>query len=144
MPLPDPNRQPEFYAGVLPKRFLAWIIDSMAIVAVSVIIVVMTGFLGLFIWPLLYLTIGFVYRLFTLSNLSATPGMIFTGIEIRAADGRKIDKPEAFWHTSIYTIGLFVPFVQLASVILMAASPRGQGLSDMFVNTTALNRRVTM
>lgn len=141
--LPDSDRQPEFYADVLPKRFFAWVIDSCAILVLSVLGVIFTGFLGLFVWPLLYLALGFVYRWFTLASWSATPGMVFAGIELRASHGRRFDSPQAFWHTLGYTISIAIPILQVVSVILMVTSRHNQGLSDHLLSSVAINRRVT-
>lgn len=139
--LPDPDRQPQFYAGVPAKRLIAWIIDTILTVAAAAIFVVMTAFIGIFIWPLLILTIGFAYRTLTLAAGSATWGMRFVGIEMRAQDGGRFDLGLALAHTTGYTISFAVPVLQVISVIMMLVSPRGQGLSDMFLGTTALNRR---
>jgi uncharacterized RDD family membrane protein YckC len=142
--LPDPDRQPHFYSGVPAKRFAAWIVDTFLIFALAALIVVLTGFVGLLIWPLLYLAVGFVYRYVTLANGSATWGMRFAGIELRAQDGTRFDTSLAFLHTAGYTISFAVPVLQVISVAMMLTSPRAQGLTDALLGSVAINRRSVM
>ena len=139
--LPDPDRQPQFYESVPAKRLLAWIVDTVLILALCIVAVVLTAFVGLFIWPLLYLTIGFAYRVITLANGSATLGMRFVGIEFRDTEGARLDMPLALMHTTGTTISFALPILQVISVVMMLTSSRGQGLTDTIIGTVALNRR---
>lgn len=139
--LPDPISQPQFYASVASKRLVAWIVDSIVILVLSLIVVLLTAFVGLFIWPLLYLVVGFAYRTVTLANGSATWGMRFAGVEIRNAFGERLDLGLALAHTAGYTLSIAIPLIQVVSIIMMLTSARGQGLTDAFLGTVALNRR---
>ncbi|MBK0326743.1 RDD family protein [Rhodobacteraceae bacterium F11138] len=141
--LPDPDRQPQFYAMVPTKRLLAWIIDMVIILLFSLGTVLLTAFVGAFVWPLLVLIIGFAYRVVTLANGSATWGMRFVGIEIRTADGMRLDMPMALAHTAGYTVSIAMPILQVISIVMMLTGARGQGLTDAFLGTVALNRRAT-
>ncbi|KMW57067.1 RDD family protein [Candidatus Rhodobacter oscarellae] len=138
--LPDPQIKPEFYASTATKRLLAWFIDFAAISAICVVILPFTAFLALFIFPVLYLVVGFFYRVITISNGSATPGMRFMAIELRTREGARLDRTLALLHTLGYTLSTSMVLVQLASMALMATTPRGQGLSDLILGTTAINR----
>lgn len=139
--LPDPDYQAEFYASVAPKRLVAWVIDSILIFGLCLITVLLTAFVGMFIWPLLYLVIGFVYRAVTIANGSATLGMRFAGIELRALNGRRLDAGQATLHTIGYSLSLAIPVLQVISVIMMLTTARGQGLSDSLLGTVMINRR---
>lgn len=139
--LPDPDYQAEFYSAVAPKRLVAWVIDSILIFSLCLLVVVLTAFVGLFIWPLLYLVIGFLYRTVTIANGSATLGMRFVGIELRDLSGRRLDTGQAVLHTAGYSISLAIPILQVVSVIMMLTTARGQGLSDALLGTAMLNRR---
>jgi uncharacterized RDD family membrane protein YckC len=141
--LPDPLRQPEFYNGVLPKRLVAWLMDSALIFLCCLLALPLTGFLALFFWPFLYLLIGFLYRVVTISGFSATPGMMFMGLELRNAQGALFDGQDALKHTAGFTISFAIPILQVVSIVLMATSARGQGLSDNLIGSVVLNRRVT-
>jgi uncharacterized RDD family membrane protein YckC len=138
--LPDPDRQPQFYNGVTSKRFIAWIIDTALIIGVCVLIGLMTFFVGYFFFPLLLLLVGFIYRVATITSGSATWGMRFTGIEFRTQDGELFDGQMALLHTAGYTISMAIFPLQLISVVLMIVGVRGQGLSDNFLGTVAINK----
>lgn len=140
--LPDPVMQPDFYANVTIKRGVAWVIDTVIILALLVPVVVMSAFLGLLILPFLYLVTGFVYRVATLAGRSATWGMRVMAIEFRDHRGAHFDVGQAFLHTLGFTLSMAFFPVQLVSIAMMCISERGQGLTDMVLGTVALNRRV--
>lgn len=139
--LPDPIRQPQFYDGVPFKRLVAWLIDSALIFLISAIVVIVTAFVGLLVWPLLYLTIGFVYRVVTLANGSATWGMRFAGIEFRSDSGARLDTSQAALHTAGFTVSFAIPVLQVVSVGMMLIDSHGRGLTDMVLGTVAINRQ---
>ena len=141
MHLADPDTQPEFYASVAPKRAIAWVIDTVAIILLCVLIVPFTAFIGLIFFATLYFVIGFLYRLITITGGSATLGMRLMAIEFRDASGRRFDLSTAFWHTTGYTVWWMFAPLQFVSAILMLVSSRGQGLSDHILGTTVLNCR---
>ena len=139
--LPDPARQPEFYASVPTKRALAWVFDMVITVAFLIPALVMTAFIGLFFLPFLYFTVGFIYRVITLSTGSATWGMRLMSIELRDARGQRFDFSQAFLHTAGYTFSLLVAPLQLVSALFMCVTERGQGLSDLVLGSVMINRR---
>lgn len=140
--LPDPMVQPEFYDSVTIKRGLAWVIDAALILALVIPIVVMTLFLALWFLPLLFLVVGFIYRVATITNRSATWGMRLMSIEFRDSRGEHFDFSQAFMHTLGYTVSMSVFPLQLISIAMMFLTERGQGLTDMLLGTVALNRRM--
>ncbi|MBV7393189.1 RDD family protein [Mameliella alba] len=138
--LPDPDRQAAFYDGVTIKRGVAWVLDTLLISLITLPIAIFS-IVGLFMIPLLFLVIGFLYRWMTIAGRSATPGMRFMNIEFRNAWGERFDGGQAFLHTLGYTLIATTVILQLASIVLMFLSERGQGLHDMVLGTVALNRR---
>ncbi len=140
--LPDPSRQPQFYASVPGKRLIAWIVDLVLVVIVCIAVLPLTGFLGIFFWPTMLLVIGFAYRVATLAMGSATWGMQFAGIELRDASGARFDLSLAMMHTIGYSVSVAFPILQVISIVLMLTSARGQGLTDSLLGTVAINRRV--
>jgi len=86
------------------------------------------------------LVIGFFYRWFTIANRSATWGMRMMSIELRDAAGHRLDSGTAFWHTAGYTFSVVTAPLQLVSIVMMALTARGQGLSDTVLGTVMLNR----
>ncbi|MEM1351162.1 MAG: RDD family protein [Pseudomonadota bacterium] len=142
--LPDPQAQPAFYENVPLKRLFAWVVDATVTAVGCVMILPFTAFTGLFFLPFLFLVVGFAYRVITISNYSATLGMLLFAIELRQGDGTRMETASAFAHTLGYTMSWFVPVFQLISVIMMASTERGQGLSDMVLNTVMINKRATI
>lgn len=138
--LPDPVRQAEFYDGVAFKRGIAWVIDTIVIVAITLPLA-LVSIVGLFMIPLLYIIVGFLYRWFTISGGSSTWGMRMMAIELRDAYGRRLDGQQALFHTLGYSFTMTTVVLQIASIVMMLVSERGQSLTDMVMGTTALNLR---
>ena len=141
MQLADPITQPQFYRDVAAKRFLAWVIDTIIIILVSLLIVPFTAFAAAFFFLGLMAVVGFMYRVITLATGSATWGMRIMAIEIRDPHGAQLDLGQAFLHTVGYTVSWAFTPLQLISMVLMATSNRGQGLTDVVLGTAAINRK---
>ncbi|MEL6565169.1 MAG: RDD family protein [Pseudomonadota bacterium] len=141
MHLADPVTQPQFYRDVAGKRLLAWVVDTILVFLICLLILPFTAFVAAFFFLGLMAVVGFVYRLISLTGGSATLGMRLFAIEFRRADGTRFDLGTAFLHTVGYTASWAVAPLQLISIVLMATSARGQGLTDMVLGTAALNRR---
>lgn len=139
--IPDPQAQPDFYKDVALKRLMAWGVDAALTLLACIVILPFTAFTGLFFFPFLFLVVGFAYRTITIANGSATWGMRLFAIELRRASGEKMDAASAFAHTSGYTISWMLPILQLISVVLMASTERGQGLSDHVMGTVMINKK---
>ena len=139
---PDPVLNADFYSGVTAKRAIAWAIDTAMILFLLILALPFTGFLGIFVWPLLWLVVSFAYRTLTLAGGSSTWGMRIMSIEFRAHDGQAFGFGEAFVHTLIYTVSMGFVVPQVVSVLLMALSQRGQSLGDMLLGSVAINRPV--
>lgn len=139
--LPDPHYQAEFYADVPAKRLIAWVIDIVLILAMTLLVIVFTAFIGIFFAGFLFVAIGFAYRVVTLASRSATLGMRMVSIELRNARGEPLDFGQALLHTAGYYVSMSMVIVQLVSIIMMLTSPRGQGLTDVILGTAAVNRR---
>lgn len=138
--LPDPDRQAEFYSDVAVKRAIAWVVDTALVALLTVLALPLTAFLGLFFLPVLFLFLGFLYRWATIARFSATLGMRMLGIEFRDRFGQRFDAGLAFLHTMGFSVISAFVLPQLISGALMATTRRGQGLVDMFLGTTAINR----
>lgn len=138
--LPAPQTQPEFYADVPVKRLVAWVVDMVLIALLCVLILPFTAFTGIFFFPFLILVVGFVYRVVTLANGSATLGMRFVGIEFRTQHGDRFELGHAFLHTLGYSISLSFFVLQVISIVLMLTTSRAQGLTDHIMGSVAINR----
>ncbi|XDA99665.1 RDD family protein [Sulfitobacter sp. LCG007] len=140
---PDPQTQAQFYRDVPLKRLLAWVVDTIVTVIACVLILPFTAFTGLFFLPALYVTVNFIYRFLTLAGGSATWGMRLFAIELRQADGSRLGGGSALMHTIGYVASWAVAPLQLISVVMMAVTERGQGLTDHALGTVAINRRAS-
>ncbi|MGH1330573.1 MAG: RDD family protein [Paracoccaceae bacterium] len=138
--LPDPETQAEFYADVPAKRLVAFVIDTVIVSLLTLIIIPFTLFTALFYLPFLWLVVGLAYRIITLTNGSATPGMRLTGIEMRDSSGARFGLGLAAAHTILFAISMSMFFPQVASIILMMTGERAKGLSDHILSTAAINR----
>ena len=138
--LPDPERQAEFYDSVPVKRGLAWVVDTILIALITTVLALLS-IVGVFFWLAIFVGVSFVYRWITIALGSATPGMRLMAIEFRDAYGQRLNTMQALLHT----VGVFGAWGfgsgQLASIVFMVTTDRGQGLTDMVLGTTALNRR---
>lgn len=138
--LPDARARADFYAGIRTKRLIAWVLDVVLIAVLSAILLPFTAFSALFFFPFFMLVIGFFYRWFTITAGSATWGMVLMAIQLRDGDGYKLSGSLAFWHTVGYSVSVAMAPLQLVSVGLMCVTDRRQGLTDLILNTAAINR----
>lgn len=140
MSLPDPIYEPEFYQALLVKRLLAWGVDMLITLAIVVALVVITVFLGLFFLPVLWIAVSVAYRWVMLSNYAATAGMMLAGIKLRHLNGRRPDPVVCLLHAVIFSFSIAFVLPQIASVALMMVTPYRQGLNDLLLGTTMINR----
>ena len=141
MPLPHPETQPEFFEDVVSKRLMAWIVDVVLISAMTAVLTVFSLFTALFVLPLVFALVGFIYRWIGLTRHSATVGMRLMSVEFRKADGEDFDSSTAFLHTAGYYASVAVFPAQLVSIVMMLMSERRQGLTDTVLGTALLNMR---
>jgi len=136
--LPDPALEPAFYEGVLVKRALAWVVDVVLLAVLTVVLATLT-LVGLFFMPLIYMVLSFLYRTALLQG-GGTLGMRLFGIEIRGPSGHRLRGGEAAIHTLIYLVSMSFVLPMILSWGAMVSTARGQGLPDLVVGSTAINR----
>ncbi len=142
MRLPDPQIEPEFYHALVVKRGLAWVVDLVITLLIVIVAVVLTAFIGLFFFPVLWVAVSIAYRWVMLSNYAATAGMMLAGIKLRHLDGRVPDPVTCLVHAVIFSFSMGFVVPQVASVALMLVTPYRQGLNDVILSTTMINRWV--
>lgn len=138
--LPDPDLHPGFYSGTVPKRFFAWLVDTVIVGLFVGIAVLFTVFIGLFFLPVLWLSVEAVYRIITMTGRSATLGQRLFGIEFRDHAGRRFALPQAAVHVLGYLVSMSFLIPQVISIVMMMVNARGQGLADMLLGNAAINR----
>ncbi|MDR9427569.1 MAG: RDD family protein [Salibaculum sp.] len=137
---PDPDRLPEFYRGVPGKRVIAWLLDWVVASVISALLLPLTFFLGLFVFPVMVAVVGFFYRWSTLAGGSATWGMRLMAAELRDTEGLRLDGRTAFLHVALHYGLLIVWPGLLGSGVVTLMTPKRQGLHDLVLGTVALNR----
>ncbi|MCC5968376.1 MAG: RDD family protein [Pararhodobacter sp.] len=140
MSLPNPDDEPGLYRDLILKRFVAWSVDLVITLVIVAAIVIMTVFLGLFFLPVLWFAVSVTYRAVMLSNYSATAGMMLAAIRLRHLDGRRPDPVICVLHSVIFSAAMASVVGQIISVGLMLITPYRQGLNDVFLQTTMINR----
>ena len=137
---PDPATQSHFYADVPLKRVFAWGIDTVITAFLVALVVPFTGFLALFFMGGLYIAVNFLYRWIGLARHSATFGMRVMGVQFRDVQGLPIGGGLALVHTLAYALSVAFVIPQIVSVLMMGATQRGQGLTDVVLGTVLINR----
>ena len=144
MALPDPERDSQFYEGVPLRRLAAFVIDFIVILLLtmlSMFIVALATFgLGTVLFFLVFSLTGFAYRWIMLFKRSATVGMLLTGIEIRRADGEKMDRASAFLHTVGFLVTFFFAPLLIIGWFLMMSDPYKRVMHDLVLGSAAINR----
>ena len=140
----DPAVHPERYDGVRTRRIFAFLIDATAIFFLMVAAYVVIAVLGVFTLGLLWLlfpavwpVVAILYSVMTLGGpSSATPGMRFTGIEVRTVDGGRMDYGLALLHALLFwaSVAILTPFVLLVALF----TERKQLLHDLIIGTAAV------
>lgn len=89
--IPDPAAQPEFCADVPGKRFMAWVLDTIIIVSMTLVACLLTLGIGFFVFLGVMTLVGLAYRIVTIANGSATWGMRIAAVEMRDSQGQPMN-----------------------------------------------------
>lgn len=140
MRLPDPADDPGYYADLVPKRALAWVVDVVVTLIALILVLVLTLFLAAPLFLLVWAALAIAYRYVMLTRYDATLGMMLASLRLRHLDGRQPTSTVYFWHAAIYS-GAMATFVgQIASVAMILTTPYKQGLNDLVMQTTMVHR----
>jgi len=140
----DPAVHPERYDGVRTRRIFAFLIDAALILFLMVAAYIVIAVVGIFtlglLWfllPAVWPVVAILYSVMTLGGrYSATPGMRFTGIEIRTTGGGRMDYGLALLHGLLFwaSIAILTPLVLLVALF----TERKQLLHDLIIGTAAV------
>jgi uncharacterized RDD family membrane protein YckC len=140
----DPAVHPERYEGVRTRRSFAFLIDGAVILmlmAVASIIIAVLGIftlgLGWLLFPAVWPLVAILYTVLTLGGPhSATPGMRFTGIEVRTLRGERMNYLLALAHSVLFwiTVTILTPLVLIVALF----TPRKQLLHDLAISVAAI------
>lgn len=136
------------FDGILVRRVIAHIIDSIIVYAATAALVVALALmnlvtLGLFAAPIVGLGVLvpiLYFTAFTGGARSATPGMRFMKIELITVTGGRPGYPEAGLRTVLYYASIMV----LSPLILVVAlfNERHRALHDILTSTSVVNHLV--
>lgn len=142
----DPAERPELYDGVRTRRIFAFLVDATIILVLMALASFVVAVLGLFTFglgwlllPLIWPFVAILYTMFTLGGpRSATPGMRFTGVEMRTWYGAPMYPVLALAHAVGFwlSVTLLTPLVLLVSLL----APRKRLLHDILLGTLVIRR----
>jgi uncharacterized RDD family membrane protein YckC len=140
----DPAVHPERYDGVRTRRIFAFLIDSALILALMIAAYIVIAIVGLFtlgllwfLFPAVWPVVAIVYSVLTLGGpASATPGMRFTGIELRTVRGGRLDYGLALLQTVLFwlSVSILTPLVLIVGLF----TERKQLLHDLLLGIIAV------
>ena len=140
----DPAVHPEAYDGVRTRRIFAFVFDAVLVFLLMIVAYVVIAILGIFtlglgwlLLPAVWPVVAILYAVLTVGGpASATPGMRFTGIEIRTVPGGRPDYLLALLHA----LGFWFSVAILTPLILVVAlfTERKQLLHDLVLSTIAV------
>lgn len=141
----DPAQQSQLFVGVLRKRFVAFIVDAIIILALTTIAYVVVALLGIVTLGLAWLLFGLVfpavglgYNALTIGGPnSATVGQRMMGLEVRMWFGGKVTPLVAAFHALLFWFSLVV----FCPILLWALfDPRKRFLHDILAGVVVINR----
>jgi uncharacterized RDD family membrane protein YckC len=143
----NPAVHPERFEGVRTRRVFAFLIDAVVVLFLMVAAYLIIAVVGIFTLGLLWLllpavwpVVAILYSVLTLGGPnSATPGMRFTGIEMRTVRGERMSYGLALLHV----LGFWISVVILTPLVLLVAlfTPRKQLLHDLVLGTVAVRSK---
>ncbi len=143
--LPDPATSPELFDGVLIRRSIAFLIDTVIMSIGIAIAAVLLGILGVLTlgiaWLGYFILVPAVIILYYASTLGssgrATIGMRVMDIVLTPTRTKPLDGVRAVLHPLIFWVTIWV-FWPLLAIALF--TPRRQLLHDLFVGTLMVRR----
>lgn len=140
-----PEREPELFAGVLGRRFAAFLVDAAIIIVLTVAGWLLFAVLGILTFGLAWLLFGLVFPLVALGYTgltlggpaSATVGMRMMGLEMRTWYGEPMYFVLAVVHAVAFwlSVGILTPFILLVGLF----NGRKRLLHDFLLGTVVIN-----
>ena len=145
---PDPITQSQLYQGIVFKRFLAYVVDVIALGILLVVAWLVLGLLSLLTFGLLsplmaaaMFLIPYAYHVLQIGGASAaTLGMRMMGLQVHSL----VDSPKpSFLQATILTLVFYgtVPITGFLILAVVFFNPYRRTLHDYLSGTIVLNRR---
>ena len=141
----DPVKDPQLFQGLIRKRSVAFIVDAIIILALTVVAYVVVALLSIITLGLAWLLFGLVfpavglgYNALTIGGPnSATIGQRMMGLEVRMWFGGKVTPWIAAFHALLFWFSLVV----FCPILLWAFfDPRKRTLHDILAGVLVINR----
>lgn len=144
--LPDPATAPDLFEGLLTRRVLAFIVDTVIMGALTVLVTVFGGILGFFTlglaWLALIVVIPLVilgYYVVTLgSTRRATIGMQMMDLVLTPTRGQPLDGWKILIHPLVFWVTVWVAWP--LSLLVALLTPRREMVHDLISGTLMLRR----
>ena len=144
--LPDPSTAPELFDGVLVRRSVAFVIDTVVLGFISMLLLLVGGIAGVFTLRLAWLALPIVIPLAILgyyaatlgSPMRATVGMSLMDIVLVPARGYPLDGWKILVHPIVFWITVWVAWP--ISLFVALITPRRQMVQDLVTGTLMLRR----
>jgi uncharacterized RDD family membrane protein YckC len=140
----DPAVHPERYQGVRTRRSFAFLVDLGVVLFLMIVSWIVIGVLGVFtlgvgwlLFPAVWPAVAILYTVLTLGGPnSATPGMRFTGVEMRTVRGEPMNYGLALLHGLgfWFSVGILTPLILVVALF----TPRKQLLHDLLIGTVVV------
>ena len=141
----DPVTQPRLFRGVIRKRIVAFIVDAIIILVLTIVAYVVVGLLGILTLGLAWLLFGLVfpavglgYNALTIGGVnSATIGQRMMGLEVRMWFGGRVTPLIAAFHALLFwfSLAIFCPILLWALF-----DPRKRCLHDILAGVVVIDR----
>jgi len=142
---PLPSTTPRLYAGLVPRRCLAYLVDVCVIAVLGLCLGFVLSIAGILtfgllspvavivmaLWPL-------AYHSFFIASRGATPGMRLFDLELRNWSGRAVEPAQ-----SVLVVILFYVTVAMTAwliLLLVLFTDRGRALHDILAGTLVVRR----
>lgn len=142
---PPPSAMPQLYAGLVPRRCLAYFVDVIVIAVLGLVLGFVLSIAGLLTFGLLspvaviVLTLWpLIYHSYFIATRGATPGMRLLDLQLRDWSGKAVEPAQA-----ILVVLLFYVSVALTAwliMILVLFTDRGRALHDILASTLVVRR----
>ena len=144
--LPDPSTAPELFDGVLLRRSIAFIIDTVILAFIATVLLFIGTIAGFFTFGLAWVSLPIVipiailgYYAMTLgSPMRATVGMSMMDIVLVPARGYPLDGWKILIHPIVFWITVWVAWP--ISLFVALFTPRQQMVQDLVSGTLMLRR----
>ncbi len=144
---PDPEREPERYGGVLPRRVGGYLVDLVVLALLEVVVWVIAGTATVITFGLLAPVQALIMALVPLAYHtlliggphSATLGMRLAGVEVRRMDdGGRPALLQALAHTAVFYLGMALTSGLVLAVALF--NRHGRTLHDFLAGTVVVRK----